>query len=67
MMTEAYTALAALRLLEVTMLFGVAWYLIWTVPPAPQRSVRLLLCSALILINISAIAIRVLILQVPPW
>jgi hypothetical protein len=66
-MPEACIALAGLRLLEVLMLFGVTWYLVWTVPPAPQRNVRLWLCSALIIINITAITIRVLVLQMPPW
>jgi hypothetical protein len=64
---EAHAALAILRLTEVVMLFGIAWYLMWSVPPAPQRSLRLVLCSILIAINVFAISIRVLILQLEPW
>jgi hypothetical protein len=66
-MVEAHLALAALRLTEVTMLFGIAWYLMWTVPPAPQRTLRLILCSMLMGINLAAILIRVFVLQVEPW
>ena len=64
---QAVDVLLHLRMLEVAVMLGAIWWVIFSTPPSNYRAKRLAVAAVLLLINITAIVVAVGWAKVTIW